>query len=154
MTAEETGPTGVVDVPQLLDMSEEELDTLFTRSPAGPIPNGECDGTVIAAPGTELTELAAKMAYALAWKGKVFDGEKGTLENRITPFDLHAIAARVYRGESWFDQKECIVLDYSKTSLLAKRVRDEIREVAPGLYLGLVFWERTRILYFALRVEG
>ena len=28
------------------------------------------------------------------------------------------------------DQKECIVLDYSETSLLAHWVRDEIREVS------------------------
>ena len=46
-------PSPAVDVPALLDMSEQELDDLFTRSPAGPIPRGECDGTVIAAPGTD-----------------------------------------------------------------------------------------------------
>jgi hypothetical protein len=37
-------------------------------------------------------------------------------------------------------------LDYSETSLLARCVRDEIREVADGLYLGLVFWKRRRII--------
>ena len=45
------------------------------------------------------------------------------------------------------------MLDYSDTSLIAHWIRDEIREVADGLYLGLVFWKRTRILYFSLRVE-
>ena len=29
------------------------------------------------------------------------------------------------------DNKDCIVLDYSETSLLAHWIRDEIREVAP-----------------------
>ena len=128
--------------------------TCSRASPAGPIPRGECDGTVIAAPGTEFAEIAAKVAHFLAWKGKVFDPERGELQNRITPFDLHAVAAKVYLADSWFDQKECIVLDYSETSLVAHWIRDEIREVADGLYLGLVFWEHTRILYFSLRTEA
>ena len=148
-----TGSTAV-DVPALLEMSEGQLDELFTRSPAGPIPRGEYDGTAIAAPGTEFAEIAARIAHHLAWKGKVFDPASGELRNRVTPFDLHAIAAKVYRGDSWFDQKECIVLDYSQTSLIAHWIRDEIREVADGLYLGLVFWKHTRILYFSLRAES
>ena len=53
--------------------------------------------------------------------------------------------AKVYKEASWFDGKETIVLDYSKTSFVARKVRDEIREVAPGLYLGLVFWEREKV---------
>ena len=87
------------------------------------------------------------------WKGKVFDPERGELRNRITPFDLHVVAAKVYRGDSWLDQKECIVLDYSETSLIAHWIRDEIREVADGLYLGVAFWRRTRIMYFSLGTE-
>ena len=58
--------------------------------------------------------------------------------------------AKVYKDESWLDGEESIVLDYSKTSLVAHWVRDEIRVVAPGTYLGLVYWERTKILDFAL----
>ena len=34
--------------------------------------------------------------------------------------------------------------------MVAHWIRDEIRLVAPGLYLGLVFWEKERILGFAL----
>jgi hypothetical protein len=49
-----------------------------------------------------------------------------------------------------FDQKECIVLDYSKTSLVAKHVRDEIREIGPGVYLGLVYWDHTKTIHFSL----
>jgi hypothetical protein len=37
------------------------------------------------------------------------------------------------------DAKECIVLDYSETSLVAHWVRDEIREVALHIYLGKVY---------------
>jgi len=34
--------------------------------------------------------------------------------------------------------------------VVAHWIRDEIRLVAPGLYLGLVFWDKERILGFAL----
>jgi hypothetical protein len=142
-----------IDVGELVGMSAGELDALFSGSPAGAMPDGEYDGTAITAPGTEFAEIAAKVTHLLAWRGKVFNAQRGVLENRVTPFDLHAVVATVYRGESWFDSKECIVLDYSETSLIAHWIRDEIREVADGLYLGLVFWERTRILYFTLKAK-
>ena len=58
--------------------------------------------------------------------------------------------AKVYKEASWFDGEETIVLDYSKTSFVARQVRDEIREVAPGLYLGLVFWKKDKVLHFSL----
>jgi len=64
---------------------------------------------------------------------------------------VHAIAADVYTGRSWFDGADCIVLDYSKRSLLARFVRDEIRRVAPGLYLGLVYLGKKRLIYFTLQ---
>lgn len=131
-------------------MSLAELDDLFRRSPAGPIPDGPVDGTVLCEPGTELSEVAAKVAHLLFWKGKVFDSKAGQLRNVILPVGMQAIVADVYRDTSWFDGKECIVLDYSKTSIVAHWIRDEIRMVAPGLYLGLVFWDRKRILDFAL----
>ena len=61
----------------------------------------------------------------------MFDGEKGVLRNQILPFGLNAIIAKVYKGDSWLDGKECIVLDYSDTSLVAQWIRDEIREIQP-----------------------
>lgn len=144
---------GTIDAGALVRMSADELDALFSRSPAGAMPDGAYDGTAITAPGTEFAEIAAKITHLLAWKGKVFNAERGVLENRVTPFDIHAVVATVYRAPSWFDSKECIVLDYSETSLIAHWIRDEIREVADGLYLGLVYWERTRILYFSLKAQ-
>jgi hypothetical protein len=64
---------------------------------------------------------------------------------------VNAIVAQVYKAPSWFDNKECIVLDYSKTSIAAMHIRDEIRLISPGLYLGLVFWDKTRTIHFALQ---
>jgi hypothetical protein len=139
-----------IDAAQLLKMSQAQLDGLFRASPAGDIPRGEAVGTVIIDPGTALSEIAAKFVHFFAWKGKVFDAETGQLRNEILPIGMKTIVAKVYKDKSWFDEKECIALDYSQTSLIAHWIRDEIREVAPGLYLGIVFWDKTKLINFAL----
>ena len=140
-----------VTIPQLMKMSQTELDDLFKASPAGPIPNGEAEGTAIIAPGTELEGFAAKLIHFFAWQGKVFDAQKGELRNKISPFGLKAIVAKVYKSASWFDNKECIVLDYSQTSLVARDIRDEIRQVGDGVYLGIVYVGKKKLIDFALK---
>ena len=139
------------DVAKFLSMSQAELDTLFTNSPVGKIPDGEAEGTAIVAPGTMFSSNIARFVSLFAWQGKVFDGKKGVLKNKILPFGLNAILAKVYKGPSWLDGKECIVLDYSDTSIVAQWIRDEIREIEPGLYLGKVYWDKTRLIDFALK---
>ena len=139
------------DVDKLLTMSQEQLDALFTASPAGPIPDGEAEGTAIVAPGTAYSANIAKFISNFAWQGKVFDAKKGVLRNKILPLGLNAIIAKVYKANSWLDGKECIVLDYSETSLLAQWIRDEIREIGPKLYLGKVYWGKQRLIDFALQ---
>lgn len=137
-------------VDRLLDLSEAELDDLFRVSPAGEIPRGEARGTVIVAPGTELSELAAKLIHLIAWKGKVFDPDRGELLNELGPLGIDLVRAKVYKAASWFDGNEAIVLDYSRTSLVAHWIRDEIREIAPGVYLGIVYWDQDKTINFAL----
>ena len=137
--------------PQLMAMSQQQLDDLFTGSPAGDIPNGQANGTAIIAPGTAFSPEIAQLINVFCWQGKTFAAAHGTLTNRILAFGLNAIVAQVYKTESWFDGKDCIVLDYSKTSLLAEHIRDEIREIGPGMYLGVVYWDKTRTINFALQ---
>ena len=139
------------DVAKLLTMSQSELDTLFTESPVGDIPDGEAEGTAIVAPGTTFTPPVAQFISLFAWQGKVFDAKKGVLKNKILPFGLNAILAKVYKAPSWLDGKECIVLDYSDTSFVAQWIRDEIRQVEPKLYLGKVYWDKKRLIDFALK---
>jgi hypothetical protein len=139
-----------LDVNALMKMSQEHLDDLFRASPAGPIPSGEGQGTLLIAPGTALAETAARLIHLLAWQGKVFDPDKRELRNEVLPIGLRAVIAQVYKGPSWFDGRESIVLDYSRTSLIAHWIRDEIREVAPGLYLGIVYWNHAKLINFAL----
>jgi hypothetical protein len=139
-----------ITVLELLKMSQAQLDELFTNSPPGEIPDGEAKGTAIIAPGTTYSDEIADFINHFAWQGKNFDAKKGALRNRILPFGLNAIIAKIYKAPSWLDGKECIVLDYSETSLLAHWIRDEIREVAPGLYLGKVYWGKKRLIDFAI----
>lgn len=136
---------------QLLAMPAQQLDQLFGSSPAGDIPNGEAQGTAIIAPGTTFSKETAEIISLFGWKGKTFDAAHGTLRNRLLAFGIDAIVAEVYKGDSWFDGKECIVLDYSKTSIVASHIRDEIRQIGPGSYLGLVFWDKQRTIHFALQ---
>ena len=75
----------------------------------------------------------------------MFNDDNNELVNLISPLCLRAIKAKVYEDDSWIDGQRCITIDYSKTSLIARWVHDEIREVAPGLFLGLVY-VRTRRL--------
>jgi hypothetical protein len=140
-----------VDIPQLMKMTQAQLDDLFKKSPAGPIPNGEAQGTAIIAPGTVIEGEAAKLIHLLAWQGKVFDASAGELRNKILPFGLKAIIAKVYKDKSWYDGKECIALDYSNTSLIAHWIRDEIRQVGDGVYLGIVYWGKSKLINFALK---
>jgi hypothetical protein len=147
--AEET--TMAYTVPQLLEMSHDELDELFKKSPPGEIPDGEAEGTAIIAPGTKFSEKIAAFINHFAWQGKTFDAKKGVLKNRILPLGFNAILAKVYKGPSWLDGQECIVLDYSETSIVAGWIRDEIRLIGPGLYLGVVYGEKKKLINFALQ---
>jgi len=141
------------DTKQLLALSQAQLDDLFRANSAGDIPNGPAEGTAIIAPGTRYSTLIAQVINHFGWQGKVFDAAAGFLKNRITAFGVEAIIAKVYKGPSWLDGKECIVLDYSQTSLVAERVRDEIRLISPGFYLGKVYWSKDRLIDFCLQFQ-
>lgn len=134
----------------LMKMSQVELDDLFKANPAGDIPDGQAKGTAIIAPGTVFSPEIAEIVSVFAWQGKTFDSARGVLSNRILSLGLNAIIATVYKDKSWLDGNECIVLDYSKTSLVAHWIRDEIRQIAPKFYLGKVYWEKSRLIDFCL----
>jgi hypothetical protein len=138
------------DVAHLLQMSSAELDQLFSSSASGDIPDGPAKGTAIIAPGTDFNADIADFINVFVWQGKTFNAKKGLLTNQILPFGLDAIIATVYKGPSWLDNNECIVLDYSQTSLIAQWVRDEIRWIDTGLYLGRAYWDGDPLIHFAL----
>jgi hypothetical protein len=132
-------------------MTNAELDRLFRASPAGVVPDGTMRGTVLALPGSPLAQPVAALTYAFLWQGKVVDRRRGVLKNRITPVRVRSIKALVSPDPSWVDARPCVVLDYSRTSTVARLVRDELRLVGPHLYLGVVWLSRRRVLWFTLR---
>ncbi len=138
----------------LLEMSTADLDKLFAAAPPGQIPNGDAQGTALIDPATAKSPELAQLVNVFAWQGKVFDAQHGTLVNHITLLGIKAILAKVYLGDSLIDQKPCIVLDYSQTSLVAKHIRDEIRNIAPNVYLGPVYWDEKKLFYFSLHFNG
>jgi hypothetical protein len=189
----------------LEQFDEEQLNQLYARLTAGPIPDGPFNGTIIFAKGTGIkrvgellggfkelgVKFAAKKLEIIAetlWKGKVFYRDQRVLRNRIEDLvilkpiiggDLGSLPkitvngrdawllfpAKLYCGQSLLDgRRESIIIDYAFADeiegyrelpdFLAGRrgfkVRDEIRMVRPGFYLGRAYMDRFFVLTFTL----
>lgn len=136
----------------LMAMSRGELDDVFRRSPAGPVPDGPSRGTALVLPGNPVDRALRSLIRAFVWRGKRFrrNGGKGTLKNLISPLSMELFEASVYQDESWFSEGPAVILDYSRSSFLVRKIRDEIRQVDDGLYLGQVFWGKRRLILFML----
>ncbi|WP_209446937.1 hypothetical protein [Mycolicibacterium septicum] len=143
-----------LDESLLLGYPNSALDLLFRQSEAGPIPDGDTRGTLLAWPGTWLAKPLALLVRVIIWQGKVLDRREGVLRNKVTPFGLRLVKARLSIASSWVDDGDCVLIDYSTTSFLARMVRDEIRQVGPDLYLGVVWLWRKRVGWFTIRSTG
>jgi hypothetical protein len=128
----------VVSMEQLACLSWCELEALYRGSAPGEIVPGYVPGVPLYDPAKRLTRLRTKVTGAL-WRGKHFRCD-GTLINQWC--GVRAIRADVYHGKSWLDGGPAIVMDYGNSSWVWADVRDEIREVAPGLFLGVMFERR------------
>lgn len=193
--------------PQYLaSLTQEQVDQIYARLSAGPIPDGPFDGDLFFPKGSSgslrATEILGGMKGLLAqfqgkklellgralWKGKVFYRKEGILRNRIDdtllikPLIQGSLAdlpkinvnghdawllfpAKLYCGQSLLDgRRESIIIDYAfsdeisgyreRPDFLAGRrgfkVRDEIRMVYPGFYLGRAYLDRVFLLNFTL----
>lgn len=149
----QTGPQ-LITAQSLLKLSGPELDDLYRQGAAVGIPPGRVRGTAILAPGTRRNEMMA-LGTRLVWQGKVFQAGHATAVNRF--FGLPVVRAQVYQSQSLLDAGPSLVLDYSRTSRVYARYRDEIRQVAPGLFLGLMYDATTSPpdlrMYFALEIQ-
>ena len=138
----------------LVRMEKCELERLYCQGRPCPVPQGCTRGKAISCPGTVFAVPASKV-MGLAWKGKIFDPCESTMINRWC--NKTSRPAKVYVAESWFDGKPSIIMDYCGMSEKWGDVRDEIREVAPGLYLGLMYKRRCEgpkfVRFFALEAE-
>jgi hypothetical protein len=190
------------------NLDQEQVDQIYARLTAGPIPDGAFDGDLFFPKGMsgqkrlgeivggvkgwaadlELAKLTV-LGKAL-WKGKVFYREQRVLRNRIDHLEVLTelfpddadqaklrelsvngrtdqlyFPAKLYCGQSLIDsRRESVIIDYAFTDeiegyrevpdKLAGRemlvVRDEIRMVRPGFYLGRAYLAGTFILNFTL----
>jgi hypothetical protein len=186
-------------------LSQEEIDQIYARLTAGPVPDGPYDGSIIFAKGGGperisevlggLRELVVnleieqmKILGETLWKGKVFYRGPMELRNMIDlrgavatafgvkeadmrTFQYHdkkvglLFPAKLFCGQSLLDsRRESIIIDYAfgddldgyldGVDKIAGRnglqVRDEIRRIRPGFYLGRAYMGRVFVLDFTL----
>lgn len=207
--ADQAGRTELAKItPEYLSsLDQEQVDQIYARLTAGPIPDGPFEGDLFFPKGISgkprVSEIAGGGLKSLAtnlgvkkldllgevlWKGKVFYRDERELRNRIEDLvmlkplirgrlsDIPKITvngrdqwllfpAKLYCGQSLLDgRRESIIIDYAFTdglegyrelpdSLAGRRgfkVRDEIRMVRPGFYLGRAYMDRVFILNFTL----
>jgi hypothetical protein len=137
---------------QLLRMKECELVQVYKSGIPGMPPCGYAPGIMIFQPGSPFTVPFARIIGATFWQGKMFPGD-GTMVNRM--FGLPAIKAAIGPGESFIDGRPSVIFDYQDTSFVWRNYRDEVREVSPGVYLGIMHrvagWHEPMIAtWFAL----
>ncbi|MFI5361358.1 MAG: hypothetical protein ACHQ49_05255 [Elusimicrobiota bacterium] len=130
----------ITTINQLLTRDGEGLKALYQRSKPGTIPVGESEGMASVAPGTDEGEESRRF-FSFLWQGKVFErADEGTTTLVNKTFLGKSFAAKVYVGASLLDGKDSIIIDYKDTPFKPFRIiRDEIREVAPGIYLGYAY---------------
>jgi hypothetical protein len=140
-----------VTLDQLIGMTPAQIENVYRQGTAVAIPPGRVRGTALLAPGTRRARVVSRGARLL-WQGKVFEPGEATAVNRF--FGMRVIRGQLYEGPSWLDGRPSLVLDYIETSRIYADNRDEIREVAPGLFLGLMYNRTTSPptlqMYFAL----
>jgi hypothetical protein len=129
-------PAAITSMDELVRMNECQLLDLYAKAEPGPVPSGYVPGRAIVKPGKRTT-VAKSNLLTHVWQGKYFDDD--IMTNRI--FGMKFIKGQVTQETSWLDGRPVNAIDYSQTSHLFKPYRDEFREMAPGIYLG-VMWKR------------
>lgn len=137
-----------------LALDATQLDATYASGTASALPAGKVKGLALRHPGKSFARPSAK-ASSLVWQGKVIDPTHATAVNRF--FGVKAVRGDLSLAQSWRDGQPAVILDYQQSSWVYARYRDEIRQVAPGLYLGLMYERTTPTptlkLYFALEAR-
>jgi hypothetical protein len=129
-------PARCLTLDNFLQWDPASLEALYRSLDAGSPPAGSFAGKASPEPGSR-SGVRQSRRIGFVWKGKEFPGND-IMINRL-PLGLKAIRADVYYGDSYLDGRPTIILDYANTSRLFATARDEMREVSPGLYLGITY---------------
>ncbi len=145
---------GAASVRTLDDLARQGPDELMAtyrnaRTPSLEDLDGKLTGRMLAVPRAQephVRALLEKFARSrlFPWQGKTFQHETADhghgvnrlLGERVTWFRFHTYVGRSHAGE--FD---AVHLDYGhdRNPPIVRKVKDEVREVAPGVYLGLAY---------------
>jgi len=117
-------------------MSSRELWTRYRLGVATPLPVGRVKGVALPCPDARFGELISRSA-GVVWQGKIATEGSNLLLNRF--FGVRSVPGRMFWGTSRVDGLPCLLVDYSQTSWVYANVRDELRMIAPGVYLGPMF---------------
>lgn len=128
----------LICLKDLKDLGPHELEQLFALVETCEVPVGTGKGRVLHLCDTKMPRMKARMANSV-WKGKQFACDGSFINRwvgRIRCLDSEAVI-----GPSWYDGNPCIVMEYPEGTPLFENMRDEIREISPGLYIGR-FYEK------------
>jgi len=161
--------TSLHSLDTLAERSVSELDALYRAASVSSTmhaADGPLVGRMLTVRGTgplagPLRRWAGSSAFL--WEGKTFQATsdtRGMGHNRVNlPGVLGKQNLFPYEtlfGASAIDGKPTLILDYdlAVNPPYIRRIHDEVREVAPGLFLGPAMWKsgrnKTLVLWFAL----
>lgn len=129
------GRPGVASTADLRRMTADELAALYAAAEPGTPPVGPFRGRVVRSV-ERFPRLRAGAMNAM-WKGKDVEPD-GSYVNRWAG-GVRAIGSSYAAGASWIDGRPAWVFEYPPDTPLLGNTRDELREVAPGLYLGPLY---------------
>ena len=157
--------TGHLTVDHLFAKRYTELDAIYRAAPPPTsVARGKLTGRMLAMRGADRGVLgrwlrALALSPKFVWQGKTFVDDGGYnrvfVDGVLGRQHVFPFASRI--GPSMFDGKPTIVIDYDRDAnpWWMRRIHDEIREVAPGLYLGLDLWKRSNdsigLVWFCLQ---
>jgi hypothetical protein len=139
-------------VADLKRLSVCELADLFTKAEMGHIPCGDLDGQLLCKTDHCLAKMKVWCSN-LAWRGKHFGPDNYFINRWIGNRSWLDSCYTV--GPAWTDGRPALILEYPPQTPLFGNQHDEIREIAPGLYLGVIFEKGPcpRVLgYFAIEI--
>jgi hypothetical protein len=162
--------TGIPGAPArldaLLELPPDALAVLYreARVPRLSAISGDLRGRMLAIPA--LSGPAASLIRRFAgsssfpWKGKSFrslGADRGQGDNRVLADRFHLFRFDTFVGPSRAGNFDAVQLDYDNPDnpFFIRAIKDEIREIAPGLYLGQAYLAlkdaEHLALYFALQ---
>ncbi len=120
----------------LRHMSLCQLEALFRSAEIGTPPVGNGRGRLLCSTDPRHPRLTVLCSNAV-WKGKVAELD-GHFTNRWLG-GIRAIDSQYAIGPSWVDGRPAVLMEYPPDTPLLANTHDELREVAPGLYVGPLY---------------